>query len=360
MTTVPNSKGFRYPQYSDSPDIPRDLSYLAADVDVYLDSHPGPTGPTGATGPAGATGPSGANSTVPGPTGATGPAGATGATGVTGPEGKFGGITVEYIYSSTTTIADPGDTYIRLNNTLSTATKFLIDDINAASTDIHSLLQTIDDSTSTIKGQIKVSKKSDANIFALYSINSMIDEATYFNIDVTYLGGNGTLINNDSILITFARTGDKGDTGLVGATGVTGDIGPTGQTGPTGLTGPIGATGQTGPTGLTGSVIPRSTLVTSSATPTPSATTDDLYALTALAVNATFSAPTGTPLEGQKLMIRVKDNATARTLAWNAIYRSSLDLSLPTTTVISRTLYIGFIYNAIDAKWDLISVLGNF
>lgn len=40
-------KGFRYPQYSDTPDVPRDLSYLAADVDAYLDAHPGPQGPSG-------------------------------------------------------------------------------------------------------------------------------------------------------------------------------------------------------------------------------------------------------------------------------------------------------------------------
>jgi hypothetical protein len=43
-------KGFRYPVYSDTPDVPRDLGYLAADVDAYLDAHPGPTGPQGASG----------------------------------------------------------------------------------------------------------------------------------------------------------------------------------------------------------------------------------------------------------------------------------------------------------------------
>jgi hypothetical protein len=40
-------KGFRYPQYTDTPDVPRDLGWLAADVDAYLDAHPGPTGPAG-------------------------------------------------------------------------------------------------------------------------------------------------------------------------------------------------------------------------------------------------------------------------------------------------------------------------
>lgn len=43
-------KGFRYPVYSDTPDVPRDLGYLAADVDAYLDAHPGPTGPQGDSG----------------------------------------------------------------------------------------------------------------------------------------------------------------------------------------------------------------------------------------------------------------------------------------------------------------------
>jgi hypothetical protein len=43
-------KGFRYPVYSDTPDVPRDLGYLAADVDAYLDAHPGPTGPQGSSG----------------------------------------------------------------------------------------------------------------------------------------------------------------------------------------------------------------------------------------------------------------------------------------------------------------------
>lgn len=43
-------KGFHYPQYSDTPDVPRDLGLLAADVDAYLDAHPGPTGPQGSSG----------------------------------------------------------------------------------------------------------------------------------------------------------------------------------------------------------------------------------------------------------------------------------------------------------------------
>lgn len=40
-------KGFHYPVYTDTPDVPRDLEQLARDVDAYLDAHPGPQGEQG-------------------------------------------------------------------------------------------------------------------------------------------------------------------------------------------------------------------------------------------------------------------------------------------------------------------------
>ena len=107
-------------------------------------------------------------------------------------------------------------------------------------------------------------------------------------------------------------------------------------------------------------VTERVTTVSDSATPTPNSDTDDMYIITGLTQTATFGAPTGTPTQGQKIMVRVKDNGTARTLAWNAIYRASSDLSLPTVTVASKTMYLGFIYNSTDSKWDLLSRMNNF
>jgi hypothetical protein len=93
----------------------------------------------------------------------------------------------------------------------------------------------------------------------------------------------------------------------------------------------------------------------SSTTPTPDADAHDIYTVTALAAGATFGAPTGTPTGGQSLMIRIKDNGTARTLAFNAIYRA-IGVTLPTTTVINKTVYLGMIYNATDSKWDVLGV----
>ncbi len=97
------------------------------------------------------------------------------------------------------------------------------------------------------------------------------------------------------------------------------------------------------------------TSTTSSATPTPDVSTTDQYILTALAADATFGIPTGTPTDGQRLLVRIKDNGTARALGWNAIYRA-IGVTLPTTTVVNKTLYVGMIYNSTDTKWDVIAI----
>jgi len=96
----------------------------------------------------------------------------------------------------------------------------------------------------------------------------------------------------------------------------------------------------------------RVTTITSSATPTPNANTDDLYKITALASAALLTNPTGTPTDGQALLIRIKDNGTARLLTFDTQYRFSTDQAAPTTTVLSKTIYLGFVWNSTDSKWD--------
>ena len=103
----------------------------------------------------------------------------------------------------------------------------------------------------------------------------------------------------------------------------------------------------------------RTNTIASSSTPTPAGDTTDVCTITALAAAATFAAPTGTPVNGQKLVIRIKDNATPRVLAWNAIYNASTDLALPLITVTSKTMFLGFMYNSTDSKWTLLAFLDN-
>jgi hypothetical protein len=107
----------------------------------------------------------------------------------------------------------------------------------------------------------------------------------------------------------------------------------------------------------------RTTSLASTSAPAPDASLADIYIINALAVAATFAAPlqtAGPAVEGQTLLIRIEDNGTARALAWHVMYRASTDLPLPTTTVAGKVLYVGFVYSAVDSKWDLLSVLSNF
>ena len=107
----------------------------------------------------------------------------------------------------------------------------------------------------------------------------------------------------------------------------------------------------------TSNVIEEISTVASDATPNPTGgSLRNFYTITALAeATATFAAPSGTPVNGNKLTIRIKDDGTGRTLAWNAIYRA-LEFALPTATTASKTIYLGFIYNSAETKWDLVAV----
>ena len=85
----------------------------------------------------------------------------------------------------------------------------------------------------------------------------------------------------------------------------------------------------------------------------------DEQCFTALANALTISADAGTPTDGQKTIFRFKDDGTARALTWTTGTSKSfreIGVTLPTTTVISKTLYVGCIYNITDSRWDAVAV----
>ena len=93
----------------------------------------------------------------------------------------------------------------------------------------------------------------------------------------------------------------------------------------------------------------------STATLTVDADSTDVEILTAQNGSCTIAAPTGTLVQGQKLIIRIKDNGSAAPLTWNAIFRA-IGVTLPSTTTSSKIIYVGCIYNDTDTKWDVIAV----
>lgn len=83
--------------------------------------------------------------------------------------------------------------------------------------------------------------------------------------------------------------------------------------------------------------------------------TVDEFIITAQDGALKFNNPGGTPVEGQKLIIRIKDNATPSALTYDTYFRA-IGVTLPTTTVASKTTYLGLIFNITDTKWDCLAV----
>lgn len=95
----------------------------------------------------------------------------------------------------------------------------------------------------------------------------------------------------------------------------------------------------------------------SSATPTINTDNVDRYYLTALATNVTSFTTnlSGTPTDPQNLWIVITDDGTPRTLTWGSSFEAST-IPLPTTTVASTRLDVGFTWNAVTSKWRCVAV----
>jgi len=100
---------------------------------------------------------------------------------------------------------------------------------------------------------------------------------------------------------------------------------------------------------------PRVYSTTSTSSLTPDTDSYDSIDITALAANLTINNPSGTPVNFQQIIIRIKDNGTARTISWGTAYASA-GATLPTTTVAGKWVYIGLIYNASASQWQCVAV----
>lgn len=102
------------------------------------------------------------------------------------------------------------------------------------------------------------------------------------------------------------------------------------------------------------SMTPAIQSVASSAIVTPTFSNDQVN-ITAQAAGLTLANPTGTAVDGWGIAIRIKDNGTPRSLSYGSQYRA-IGVTLPTTTVISKTLYLGMVFNNAYTKWDVVAV----
>jgi len=103
----------------------------------------------------------------------------------------------------------------------------------------------------------------------------------------------------------------------------------------------------------------KQTSEASNATPAPTGDArENEHYITAQAAAATFTNPSGTAANGNNLMIRIKDDGTARALTWGTDYDAFYD-TLPSTTIAGKYMYINFIYNSTSTKFEMVSIVNE-
>jgi hypothetical protein len=203
-------------------------------------------------------------------------------------------------------------------------------------------------------GAFSVSVGGNVQVTGGISASGAVTLATTSAISIGATTGTGLITVGQS---TGAQTLNLGTGATTSSTTKTIKIGTGGLSGST-TTITIGAFVAPGVITVNGSYQPLTAATTSGSTITPTAGTTNQYNVTALAASATIAAPSGTPVDGQRLTIRFKDNGTAQALTWtttSGAYRA-VGVTLPTTTVISKALYVGCIYNSQDSFWDVVAV----
>ena len=110
-------------------------------------------------------------------------------------------------------------------------------------------------------------------------------------------------------------------------------------------------------TAATAYVSPRVVTISDDTSVTINADTTDMatQSNTQAEGTLTINSPTGTPVNGQKLIFRLL-STNVQTFSWNAVFQGSTDLALPTASSgSSKYDYMGFIWNSTNSKWQMLA-----
>ena len=136
--------------------------------------------------------------------------------------GQVGGLGVAMAYAAetgSTADAAPGDGKLTWNNaTQASATVIYLDAQDANGVDLLTLIDTLDDSTSTIKGSLRVTAVADNSKWIVYAVTAVTSASGYrkLTVSATSYSATSPFADGDALSLSFTRTGDKGDTGTNG------------------------------------------------------------------------------------------------------------------------------------------------
>jgi hypothetical protein len=231
-----------------------------------------------------------------------------------------GAISIPYTYKTSGGLFVAGNGHLATDNNAnqSAATQLYLDDTNASLKNIAPVLNLFDDSTSAVKGYVRVTSVSDASKFLIFKMTSMAFGVNYKQLVGTVVQASSTnpFTVNESLVLYFQPTGDVGSAGIINR---------------------------------------RRSFVNTISPLIMDISTTDILDVTALAIPMTIAAPVGAVVGCPSIMYRIKDNGTARALSWNAAFRASTDIILPTSTTVGKWLVVGFLWNNADSQWDLMA-----
>ena len=165
----------------------------------------------------------------------------------TGTPGRFPGF--PYMWSISTTAADPGSGKLKLNAVPGSASSLYISETDMEGNALGPLIASWDDSTSSIKGRVYIQNITEPTNFAIFDvISSVTDNGAWDTVGITSVTNGGTLIDGCQVSLIFVPYGNAGTAGATGPAGV-GATGPTGAAGTPGTVGSVGPIGPTGPVG---------------------------------------------------------------------------------------------------------------
>lgn len=130
-----------------------------------------------------------------------------------------GAFAIPYVFDATTTDADPGAGKLRLSSTTQSAATVMRLDLTSAGQDYTTLIDTFDDSSSAVKGSIRLVKQGDMTKWMTFNLTALATPSGYRNLTVVCTDSSTTspFANGDALMLSFQRTGDKGDKPLGGA-----------------------------------------------------------------------------------------------------------------------------------------------
>ena len=129
-----------------------------------------------------------------------------------------GAYALRYVFDTATADADPGVGRLRLSSASQNTSTAMRLDLTAGGQDCTTLIDTMDGSTSIIKGSIRLVNEGDLGKWMTFDVTARAAPAGYRNLTVMCTGSSSAnpFAAGDGLMLFFQRSGDRGQPGANG------------------------------------------------------------------------------------------------------------------------------------------------